>query len=302
MSSTKNGELQPLIILSNAHVPGQPFINHKGHGPGPSSSLRTIDDLSSEVPTSILDPLSGQDLKKIVFYKMPKYNQNATRTHEKHQSAAPRVSSGSRDSSRNENDLSMEASDDIRSPQQLGDLSHNDDDDLPEGSQMIEAQQRPGHFSRNVEDISMDPTEIIRISQRPRRMRKQLYELEREKNADEQFHIGLNRYIHREKWARMNRESDSIFVKDLADIYWTRDTLQLRCVDLKRVHYDKESRKELTPEKCKVIQDHLRNKLMKKAKNGIVDEDKIEAFWGYMTQKIYDVRRPLKFNRENDQP
>lgn len=99
------------------------------------------------------------------------------------------LSSGSRDSSRNETDLSMEASDDIRSPQQLGDLSQNDGDDLPEGSQMTEAQQRPGHFSRNSEDISMDPTEIIRISQRPRRMRKQLYELEREKNADEQVRL-----------------------------------------------------------------------------------------------------------------
>ncbi|XP_051156779.1 uncharacterized protein LOC127278887 [Leptopilina boulardi] len=95
-------------------------------------------------------------------------------------------------------------------------------------------------------------------------------------------------------WQSIKTQRDSQFVKDLAEIIWGTTTLQKRCLDSSKLTYDKE-RKQLTPEKCKIIINHLQNKVTESKVTGCKRLSRVNKFWSYMTEKIYDSRRKLNF-------
>ncbi|XP_051158190.1 uncharacterized protein LOC127279697 [Leptopilina boulardi] len=114
---------------------------------------------------------------------------------------------------------------------------------------------------------------------------------------NDKVHLGLEYYVHRDIWERLKREQDSKFIKDLSSIFWGPEVLKLRCLDKKKIKEGRDSaeRKELSPEKYKLLEDLLYKKLTESKCTGAPREARMKLIGHFLSQKIRDCRKNLKF-------
>ncbi|XP_043461950.1 uncharacterized protein LOC122498330 [Leptopilina heterotoma] len=153
---------------------------------------------------------------------------------------------------------------------------------------------------RSIITIDKDNTNFLqnKILERnvPRESHRASYErfIQSEENK---IHLGLNYFIHEDLWDVMKRKDDSKFIRDLSLIFWGNEKLKYKCLDKARLRgtaHGSNERQELTPEKFKLLEDLLYEKLKSNKITGVKRQTRMRLIGTHISAKIRDVRRLLK--------
>lgn len=110
----------------------------------------------------------------------------------------------------------------------------------------------------------------------------------------EQIHVGFGHYIHEDIWDTMLRKNDSKFIKELCTVYYGTEGLKKKCMDKSRVHVNRESREEISPERLELMSDLLYKKITDSGVKGYKRQFRLNKMGDYISDKLYDVQRKKK--------